>query len=103
MLDCNGYLPHHRDSQVDDVDFMSREWNPWALLVLTILIGAVCLALVHGIVRHEEIEEAKAKAALAERQRIVEAVAKDIEDLRRYADYLGRLIAKEYRGRSEGL
>ena len=103
MRDCNGYLPHHRDSRLDDLDFEGREINPWALLVLTIVIGAVCLALVHGIVRHEEIEEVKAKAALAERQRIVEAVAKDLEEQKRYAAYLDSLVAREYRGRSEGL
>ncbi len=98
MQDFKQYLPHHRDSRLDDLDFEGREMNPWALLVLTILVGATCLALVHGIVRHEEIEEAKARAALAERQRIVELVAKDIEDHQRYAVYLDRLIAKEYRG-----
>lgn len=56
------------------------------------------LAFVHGIVRHEEIEEAKAKAALAERQRIVEAVARNVEEHARYEQYLDRLMAKEYRG-----
>jgi hypothetical protein len=80
MHDYKGYLPHHRDSRLDDLDLDGREWNPWALLMMIILIGAVGLALVHGIVRHEEIEEAKAQAALAERQRIVEAVARNVEE-----------------------
>jgi hypothetical protein len=98
MHDYKGYLPHHRDSRLDDLDLDGREWNPWALLMMIILIGAVGLALVHGIVRHEEIEEAKAHAALAERQRIVEAVARNVEEHARYEQYLDRLMAKEYRG-----
>jgi hypothetical protein len=98
MHDYKGYLPHHRDSRLDDLDLDGREWNPWALLMMIILIGAVGLALVHGIVRHEEIEEAKAQAALAERQRIVEAVARNVEEHARYEQYLDRLMAKEYRG-----
>jgi hypothetical protein len=98
MHDYKGYLPHHRDSRLDNLDLDGREWNPWALLMMIILIGAVGLALVHGIVRHEEIEEAKAHAALAERQRIVEAVARNVEEHARYEQYLDRLMAKEYRG-----
>jgi hypothetical protein len=98
MHDYKGYLPHHRDSRLDDLDLDGRERNPWALLMMIILIGAVGLALVHGIVRHEEIEEAKAQAALAERQRIVEAVARNVEEHARYEQYLDRLMAKEYRG-----
>jgi hypothetical protein len=98
MHDYKGYLPHHRDSRLDDLDLDGREWNPWALLMMIFLIGAVGLALVHGIVRHEEIEEAKAQAALAERQRIVEAVARNVEEHARYEQYLDRLMAKEYRG-----
>ena len=92
--DLKVYLPHHRDSRLDDLDLDGRDCNPWALMVMIILIGAVCLALVHGIVRHEEIEEAKAKAALAERQRIVEAVARNVEEYARYEQYLDRLMAK---------
>jgi hypothetical protein len=95
--DLKVYLPHHRDSRLDDLDLEGRDCNPWALMVMIILIGAMGLAFVHGIVRHEEIEEAKAKAALAERQRIVEAVARDIEDQRRYAAYPDSVVAKEYR------
>lgn len=96
--DLKVYLPHDRDSRLDDLDLEGRDCNPWALLVMIILIGAVGLALVHGIVRHEEIEEAKAQAALAERQRIVEAVARNVEEHARYEQYLDRLMAKEYRG-----
>ena len=98
MRDYKPYLPHHRDSRLDDLDLDGRESNPLALLALIVIVGLLGLALVRGIVHHEEIEEAKAHAALAERQRIVEAVARDIEDQRRYEQYPDRLMAKEYRG-----
>ena len=98
MRDFKGYLPHHRDSRLDDLDLDGRESNPLALLALIVIVGLLGLALVRGIVHHEEIEEAKAKAALAERQRIVEAVARNVEEHARYEQYLDRLMAKEYRG-----
>lgn len=92
--DLNVYLPHHRDSRLDDD---GQDFNPWAVVLLVVIMGLVAVGVVDGIVRHQEIKEAKAKAALAERQRIVEAVARDIEDQRRYAAYLDSVVAKEYR------
>ena len=97
MLDYKGYLPHHRDSRLDDLYLDGRGWNPISVVLLVVIMGLVAVGVVDGIVHHQEIEEAKAKAALAERQRIVEAVARDIEDQRRYAAYLDSVVAKEYR------
>lgn len=98
MLDYKGYLPHHRDSRLDDLDLEGRESNPIAVLALMVIVGLLGVGLVTGIVHHQDIEDAKAKAAFEERQRIVEAVAKDIQDHERYAEYMKRLVAKEYRG-----
>ena len=104
MLDYNGYLPHHRDSRMDDLDLKGRSGNPIAWLELMVIACLLGVGFVQGIVRHQEIEDAKAKAALQERQRIVEAVARDLEDQRRYAAYLNNVVAREYRSiRQAGL
>lgn len=99
MRDLKGYLPHHRDSRLDDLDLEGRESNPIAVLALMVIIGLVGVGAVNAIVHHQDIEEARAQAAFEERQRIVEAVAKDIQDHERYAAYLNRMVAREYRGR----
>jgi hypothetical protein len=98
MRDYKAYLPHHRDSRLADLDLDGRDWNPISVVMLVAIVGLMAVFAVEGVVHHQEIEEAKAKAALVERQRIVTLVAKDIEDSRRYEAYLDRLIAKEYRG-----
>ncbi len=98
MHDYKCYLPHHRNSRMDDFDD-GGDMSPWALLFILVMVGALCFGFLHAVVQHEEIEEAKAKAALMERQRIVESVARDLDDQRRYEEYLTRLIVKEYRGR----
>ena len=97
MRDYKPYLPHHRDNRLDDLDLEGRDSNPIALLLLLVLAGVMAVALVSAMVSEQEIASARAQAALQERQRIVEAVARDLEDQRRYAAYLDRVVGREYR------
>ena len=98
MRDLKGYLPHHRDSRLDDLDLEGRESNPIAVLALMVIVGLLGVGVVEGIVHHQELQDVRAQAAFEERQRIVEAVAKDIQQHERYAAYLNRMVAREYRG-----